>query len=394
MRYVLIIGDGIADRPLSVLGNKTPLEHLTLPGMARLAGGRMGLVRTVPEGVPPGSDTAILSIFGADPRQSYTGRAALEAAGAGVPLRPGETAWRANLCTVEGEDFNTAVMRSHNGLGIGGEAALHTARTLREAPAYAARAKALGFVLHESPTFRQMGVAKTGPNWGDPLPPPHDHLGERIAELLPEGDIRTLVRASFEALRGRQANCIWPWAPGEAMVLSDFAREYGHEGPVVSAVPLVKGIALLRGLSAPEVEGATGELNTNYAGKVKAALDGLRAGADFAAVHIEAPDECSHARDVEGKLEAIRRLDAQVVLPLLSGLGKMGDAFRVLLLSDHETLLENGAHAGEPVPFCLYDSRTPGAPRAFCEAKAAQGERVENGTELMPMLFGRNERLR
>ncbi|MDR0896487.1 MAG: phosphoglycerate mutase [Oscillospiraceae bacterium] len=389
MKHLLIIGDGIADRPISVLGGQTPLAHLPLPGMARLASARMGLVQTVPDGVPPGSDTAILSIFGCDPRDCYTGRAALEAAGAGVLLRAGETCWRVNLTTVEGDALATAKMRSHNGLGIGGEAALETVRALMADADFAALAASLGFVLHESPTFRQMATAPAGGNWGAPLPGPHDHLGEAVGGLLPEGNIRKLVEASFVALKGRQANCIWPWCPGEAMTLPGFAARYGHSGPVVSAVPLVKGIAALCDLPAPEVTGATGELDTNYAGKVEAALAGLRDGADFAAIHVEAPDECSHARDVEGKLEAIRRLDAQVVLPALAGLDALGMPYRVLLLSDHPTLLDSGAHDGAPVPFCLYDSRVSAAPRAFSEAAAAGGELVKEGTQLMELLFAK-----
>ena len=387
MRYIIIIGDGIADRPLSILQDRTPLEYVALPGMARLGGQRVGRARTVPEGCPAGSDTAILSIFGFDPRVCYTGRAALEAAGAGVTLRPGETAWRTNLVTVEGEDFETAVMRSHNGTGIGGDEALQIVRTLQKDTAYAELAASLGFVLHESPTFRQMGVARTEGSWGKAMPGPHDHLGKPIGPLMPEGDIRRLMAASFRALRGQQANCIWPWAPGSAMELSNFTARYGHRGPVVSAVPLVKGIAALCGLPAPEVVGATGELDTNYQGKVDAALEGLRAGADFAVIHVEAPDEMSHAKDVEKKLEALRRLDCCVIVPLLDALDAMKEDYRILFLSDHPTLVETGAHNSEPVPYCIYDSRKIGTPRVFCEANAATGDFFEEGTELIAALF-------
>lgn len=387
MRYVLIIGDGIADNPVSALGGKTPLSYLALPGMATLASGTLGLVRTVPLGTPPGSDTAILSIFGCDPRSCYTGRAALEAAGAGVLLAPGETAWRVNLCTVEGDTFETARMRSHNGTGIGGQKALDTVDRLLTDPAFSSLADALRFTVHKNPTFRQMGTAPTEGSWGAPLPGPHDHLGELIDSLVPDGDIRRLVQASFEALRGEQANCIWPWCPGSAMALDSFAGRYGHTGPVISAVPLVKGIALLCGLTAPEVKGATGELDTNYEGKVAAAVQGLRDGASFAAIHFEAPDECSHALDVGGKCEAIRRLDARVILPLLSELRSDGEPFRILFLSDHPTILETGAHDGAPVPYCIYDSRQDAPPRVFSEETAAQGTVLEDGTQLMRLLF-------
>jgi len=359
--------------------------------MARLASQRMGLVRTVPEGMPAGSDTAILSIFGFDPHLCYTGRAALEAAGAGVPLGASETVWRVNLVTVDGETFDTAVMRSHNGLGIDRDGALETVRALQDDPAFAELARRLRFVLHASPTFRQMGVAPTDGAWGDALPGPHDHLGEAIGPLVPEGNMRALVLASFDALRERQANCIWPWAAGRAMVLPGFAARYGHSGPVVSAVPLVKGIAALCGLPAPDVPGATGELDTNYQGKVRAVLDGFASGARFAAVHVEAPDECSHARDVEGKLEALRRLDAQVILPLLTALDADRAPYRALFLSDHPTFVENGAHDGAPVPFALYDSRKDGRPRTFSEQAAPADEYMDDGTRLMGLLFDDNE---
>ena len=387
MRYILIIGDGIADRPVHALAGKTPLESLELPALSKLAGGLLGRARTVPKGAEPGSDTAILSIFGYDPRANYTGRAALEAAGAGVALAPGELAWRVNLCAVHGERFRDAVMRSHNGGGIDGRDALDTVAALRASPAFASLAKALRFTLHESASFRQMATAPGGTDWGAALPGPHDHLGERVDTLLPPGGIRLLVEASFEALRGRQANCIWPWCPGEAMRLEGFSARYGHSGPVISAVPLVKGIAALCGLAAPVVDGATGTLNTNYAGKVKAALAGLRAGADFAAIHVEAPDECAHALDLAGKLEAIRRIDSRIVRPLLRALEADGEPFRVLFLSDHPTHVETGAHDGAAVPFCVYDSRNAAAPRAFSERAAATGVCVEDGTLLMRMLF-------
>ncbi len=388
MRYLLIIGDGIADRPVAALQNQTPLQSLKLPGMARLASGRVGLARTVPDGAQPGSDTAILSIFGYDPRSRYTGRAALEAAGADVAVRAGETAWRVNLATVDGRDFATSVMRSHNGLGIGGEEAIGTVRALMADADFAALAAALRFTVHESPTFRQMATAPSAGEWGAQLPGPHDHLGEAIGCLIPPGDIRRLVEASFRALRGRRANVIWPWAPGEAMILPPFAARYGHQGPVVSAVPLVKGIARLAGLPAPDVPGANGELDTNYQGKVDALVAGLDGGADFGALHVEAPDEMSHAKDIEKKLEALRRLDARVIAPLLARMDLRGEPYRVLFLSDHPTFVETGAHDGEPVPFCLYDSRFPGGePRHFCEAVCAAGERVPDGTKLIEMLF-------
>lgn len=388
MRYILLIGDGMADHPVASLNHQTPLEYLALPEMAKLASGRLGMVQTVPVGVPPGSDTAILSILGCDPRTCYTGRAALEAAGANVPVGERETVWRVNLITIDGEDAASARLRSHNGMGIHGDAALETVHALRTDPEFSRLARSLDFVIHESPTFRQMGVAPSSAAWGTPLPGPHDHLGEPIWPLLSGGDIQRLVLASIGALAGRQANCIWPWAPGAAMKLPSFAARYMHHGAVISAVPLCKGIALLSGLDAPDIPGATGELDTNYEAKVEAALSCLARGDDFVAIHIEAPDECAHMKDVGGKLEALRRLDARVIAPLLHGLHQQGSPYRILFLSDHPTLVASGLHDGAPVPYCLYDSRhAAAAPHVFCETNAAKGEFLRDGTKLMDLLF-------
>jgi len=407
MRYLLLIADGSADRPVAALDHRTPLESLVLPGLNRLAGGTLGLARTVPQGVAAGSDTAILTILGYDVRSCYTGRAALEAAGAGVTMAEGETGLRVNLCAVEGPSFDQAVIRSHNGGNIEGEEAQALLDSLLADPGYRAAAQAAGFTLHTSQSFRQIGVLAGAPEGEFSLGEPHNLLGEPVAEHLPQGNcaqaLRRIMEASFEALdahpvnrsrvlRGKlAANCLWPWAPGRAMVLPGFPQRYCHSGPVISAVPLMKGIARLAGLPAPDVPGATGDLDTNYEGKVAALLEGLRAGADFGVLHVEAPDECSHAKDLAGKCEAIRRIDRRVVLPLLEALPKVDPDFRILLLSDHLTLLETGQHDGAPVPFALYDSRYPHRsgdrkPR-FDESHAAQGCFVADGSRLMDLLF-------
>jgi 2,3-bisphosphoglycerate-independent phosphoglycerate mutase len=184
------------------------------------------------------------------------------------------------------------------------------------------------------------------------------------------------------------ANSVWFWGAGTACVLENFEQKYGVKGAVFSAVPLVKGIARLNGLSAPDVPGATGLLDTDYEGKVRAALNALAGGYDFALVHLEAPDEMSHDGSLENKLEAMRRLNARIVQPLLRDLPSLGD-FRVLLMADHYTLLSTRTHDGRPVPFALYDSRRPGAPRPFTEALCEEGPLLERGDDLMRMLFER-----
>lgn len=406
MKYVLVIGDGIADEPVSELGGKTPLAALTLEQIDRLAGGRLGLCQTVPAGVPAGSDTAILSIFGYDPRTCYTGRSALEAAGMGVMLRPGETSLRVNLCALEGETFEAARILSHNGGSIEGEEAVELMQDLVHDPRFASLAAAFGFTVHITPTFRHIGVidAAHQPQGETRFAEPHNHLGEAIAPLLPEGAmgpaITALMRASYEVLREHPvnrariaagklpANCIWPWGPGSAMALDSFEQKYHKRGSAVSAVPLVWGIAGLCGVDTPRVPGATAELETNYEGKVQAVLDALEGGADFCCIHIEAPDECAHAGDVEGKCEAIRRLDTRVVGALLERLPQVDPDFRMLLLSDHPTLLRTRGHDGNAVPFAIYDSRHPGAPRKLDEAHAREtGDFLAEGPMLLRALF-------
>ena len=407
MKYVLVIGDGIADEAVEQLGGKTPLEALDCKYINTLAGGRLGVCQTVPHGVAPGSDTAILSIFGYDPRTCYTGRSALEAAGMGVMIRPGETSLRVNLCALEGESFDTAKILSHNGGSIEGEEAVTLMEDLIADPRFASLAAAIGFSIHVTPTFRHTGVidaAHEPDRAAMRFTEPHNILGSDVAGYMPGGalgnELTALMRASFEILRDHPvnqarraagklaANCIWPWGPGSAMTLESFESLYQKKGSAVSAVPLVWGIAGLCGVDTPRVEGATAELETNYEGKVEAVLEALRTGADFCCVHVEAPDECAHAGDVEGKLEAIRRLDSRVVRPLLERLGDIDPEYRILLLSDHPTLLSTRGHDGNPVPFAIYDSRNPGAPRKFDEQHArATGDFLAEGPMLLRALF-------
>lgn len=403
MKYLMVIGDGMADKPLAALNNKTPLGFLHLPAMDILAGSEIGTALTVPHGVTPGSDTAILNIFGYDPRKCYTGRSVLEAAGVGVLLNEGEVSLRVNLCAIEnaGDGF---VIRSHNGGSVEGDEAETLMHDLMADKRYAAIANEIGLSITVSRSFRHIGVLR-GPVSSDAsfdLSEPHNILDQPIEPYWPKGyladQIESLMRVSYDILdchpinasrrqRGLlPANMIWPWGPGRAIRLNSFQEKYGHYGSVISAVPLVWGIAALAGLKTPKVQGASGDLDTNYEGKVEAALSALKSGDDFAVIHVEAPDEMSHAGDTEKKLEAIRRLDQRVIAPLLSQLPALGD-FRLLILSDHLTLLSTRGHDGSPVPFALYDSRRPGKAAKLDEENAAKGIALSDGTQLMPRLF-------
>jgi len=426
LKYVLIIGDGMADNPVPSLGGKTPLEYAKKPAIDALARkGEVGSVLNVPKGLPAGSDTAILSIFGCDPRQCYTGRAPLEAAASGIALSPGDAAYRCNMVTFQDGDmpFEEKKILSHSAGSIEGNVSDELVTALFEDPAFKKLADEAGMEVHPASSFRHIAVQhprtvrRDGPGFraaavkqpvdlkGIVLTPPHDHLGEAIGPILPKGCpnaqvLRGLMEAAFRFLdhhpinEGRRAagklpaNGIWFWAEGTAVKLPSFTENYRRDGGVVSAVPLCHGIAALTGLERIFVEGATGELETNYEGKVDAATEVLRAH-DFAAIHVEAPDECTHNGDLAGKLQAIEWLDSRVVAPLLEKLDAADYDYRILILSDHKTLTSTRGHDGDPVPFLLYDSRQDtGAGLPYTEAAGEQGRFIPDGVALMGMLFG------
>lgn len=409
MKYVLVIGDGMADNPVAALRGKTPLEHVSKPCIDSLAArGTVGLVKNCPQGLPPGSDTAILSIFGHDPRVCYTGRSPLEAAASGIVLAPGDVSYRCNMVALEdGEKpFGEKKILSHSGGSIEGAESMELIEALVAHPEFAAAAQAAGMRVHPAPSFRHIAVQTGADIAGIRLIPPHDHLGEVIGPLLPSGCPNAAVLGDLMAMAHRlldrhpvnearrkagklPANGVWFWAEGTGVVLPSFGEKYHKKGTVISAVPLCHGIARLSGLDVTMVEGATGELDTNYEGKAQAAVEALCGGYDFAAIHVEAPDECTHNGDLAGKLQAIGWLDSRTVAPLVVGLEAAGEDFRLLLLSDHKTLTDTRGHDGDPVPFLLYDSRRDtGGGRTYTEAEGLAGPFYEDGSDiLMPLLF-------
>ncbi|MBE0600966.1 MAG: 2,3-bisphosphoglycerate-independent phosphoglycerate mutase [Firmicutes bacterium] len=413
MKYVLVIGDGMADVPLKQLDGKTPLEALTLDAFDRAAGSLYGRVRTVPQGMTPGSDTAILSIFGNDPHRCYTGRSALEAAGMGVAVPEGAISLRVNLCAVE-ERGGRLVILSHNGGGIHGKNAQTLMHDLTTIPSpFAFRMKDAGLDIHITDTFRHIGIL-----WTDVsdlasvrLTEPHNILDHAIESYLPVctgsdpaaqaicAAIQELMLVSYEVLKDHPinlarreqgllpANMIWPWGAATSMRLDSFAEKYHKAGSVVSAVPLVWGIASLAGLKTPRVLGANGDLDTNYQGKVDAVLEALDGGDDFAAVHVEAPDEMAHAGDMIKKMRAIQNVNDLVMRPLLEAMDERGEDYRMLILPDHPTLLTTRGHDGTPVPYAIYDSRKPGIPRKYSEAGAMHWPLLDDGSKLLERLF-------
>lgn len=392
MKYVLIVPDGMADDPVAELDGRTPLQAAMTPHLDALArGGTVGRVQTIPPGwQPPGSDVAALSILGYDPAKYYTGRAPLEAAAQGHDLGPRDVAYRCNLITTDGErlvDYSAGEITSEEGAELMAviEGKLHTAQ------------------IHFFPgvSYRNLMIWSGG-TADVKTTPPHDVMGQPIEANLPVGDaedrLRGLMWDSYEILRkhpinrrredeGKNpANMIWLWGQGYAPRLDNFPLAHGVTGAVISAVDLLRGIARIAGLRAPLVPGATGRLDTNWAGKMAAAVDAL-AEVDFVFVHLEAPDECGHQGDLEGKIRAIELTDREIIGPLWAAQG-YGPA-RIVVLPDHYTPLAIRTHVGKPVPFVMAGDSIPanGFDRLTEETAEASPVFIEEGWSLIRRLF-------
>ncbi|MDD3164678.1 MAG: alkaline phosphatase family protein [Oscillospiraceae bacterium] len=409
MKYILIIGDGMADNPVSALGGKTPLEAARKPHIDALARkAALGHVLTVPKNQVPGSDTAILSIFGCDPNRYYTGRSPLEAAGSGVSLQPGDVSYRCNMICLEDADvpFAQKKILSHSAGSIDGETSIALVSWLFAEPEFKAAAEKIGMRVEPSPSFRHIAVQKNGDTRGLVAAPPHDHLGEVIGTIRLHGnqnaeDLWALMELANGKLQHHPlnearraagklpANGIWFWAEGTAVQLPNFVDTYHENGSVISAVPLVHGIGALTGLKMVFVEGATGENDTNCEGKVAAAYQALTGGDDFVCVHVEAPDEATHNGNLAHKIDAIEMLDSRIVAPLTEKLDAAGIDYRILMLSDHKTLMATRGHDGDPVPYMIYDStKNMGTGKPYTEQYGEEGPYVDAGVKLMGLLFG------
>ncbi len=406
MKYILIIGDGMADNAVDALGDKTPLEATQKPHMDGLcAKGQLGSVLTVPKGLPPGSDTAILSIFGCDPTKYFTGRSPLEAAGCGITVAPGSISYRCNVIAMEdGEgEFSTKKILSHCAGSIEGDQSQDLMTWLMAEPTFKAAAEKIGLTIIPATSFRHITLQTGGDLDGFTVTPPHDILGQVVGNYKHAGcktatdlwELMTLANQLLEHhpinVARRQAgklpgNGIWFWAEGTAVALPNFYENYEKTGSVISAVPLVHGIGRLVGLKSCEVEGATGETETNYEGKVQAAVDCLASGDDFVCIHVEAPDEATHAGNLEEKMLSIGYLDRRVVKLLAEKME--GQDYRLLMLSDHKTLMSTRTHDGDPVPYMIYDStKDTGCGYPYTEKFGLMGEYLDKGHDLMAKLF-------
>lgn len=407
MKYILVIGDGMADDPVEELGGKTPLEAADKPFIDELARkGVLGAAKNCPAGFPVGSETAIMSLFGCSPKLYYTGRAPIEAAAQGIALVPGDAAYRCNMVCYEDADKPMMEKRilSHSAGSIEAENSNALVTDLFAHPDFAPLAEKAGMSVTPGSSFRHIAVQHNADIQGLKLIPPHDHLKEVIGPLMPSGceNAKVLTELMVKAheilnhhpinerrrAEGKMpANGIWFWAEGTAAQLPSFPERYGHGGGVVSAVPLCHGIAQLVGLQPVHVAGATGEWDTNYENKVAAGLKLLEKD-DFLAIHLEGPDEATHNHDLPHKLDCIRDLSARVVRPIHDALRERGEDFRMLIVSDHRTIMKTGAHGAAPVPFILYDSRVEeGSGLSYTEENGLKGPFVEDGVNLMSMLF-------
>ncbi len=397
MKYLVIVGDGMGDYPLENLAKKTVLQYAKTPNFDALAAtGELGLARTIPDQLPPGSDTANLSVMGYDPLCYYTGRSPFEAASLGVDLGAKDISFRCNLVTLSSEE-SYADKQMHD--YCAGEISNEEAAILIGEIKNKLGSDAIDF--YPGFNYRHLMVWHGAPDdWK--LTPPHDISGKTIGSYLPEGSesakVRAMMEQSYRILADHPvnrkrlekglnpANSIWIWGDGKKPLLPSFKDKYGLKGSVISAVDLVKGIGLFAGLKMIEVEGATGNIDTNYSGKADAAIDALKKDDDFVYLHVEAPDECSHRFETENKIKAIEMIDNQVVGRIKTNLEKSGLTHSILLLTDHFTPLSLGTHTRDPVPFVIYRSNNleGDSLQKFDETSAAEtGLYLEEGFRLM-----------
>ena len=402
MKYIVVLGDGMADEPIAEIGGKTPLAHANTPMMDELAGKSVvGLSATIPEGMSPGSDTANLAVLGYNPKKYYTGRSPLEALSIGVPMKDTDIALRCNIVTVSEEDVPYAerTIIDHSSSEISTE----DAAVLLEAVKKELQDDIYSYYVGTS--YRHLLIWDKGQVV--PLTPPHDILGKVIGDYLPKEDkLREMMEKSYDILNNHplnveraakglhKANSIWFWGAGTRPALDSFEEKTGKRGVMISAVDLLKGIAIGAGMKVIEVPGADGTLHTNYVGKAQAAVDALtKDGYDFAYVHVEAPDEMGHQGSLTNKIKAIEYLDEKVIRVVAEQMEKAGAEYRMLIMPDHPTPIACRTHTSNPVPYLLYDSRTTfKKEQSYNESEAEKsGNYLEEGYLLMNELLELNE---
>lgn len=402
MKYFVLIPDGMADEKIGSLGNKTPMEAARKPHMDALAKyARVGTVSNVPDGMVPESDTANMAILSFDPKIYSHGRAPLEAASMGIRMQPDETAYRCNVVTLSDEpgNYEDRILLDHSADEISTPEADELIRALEDHLGNDQRRFYTGI------SYRHCLIWKNG-NDSYPFARPHDIIGQRIGAYLPRvsdggEEFYRLMRDSFDILdrhpvnmarraRGlKPANSAWLWSPGKKPQLPDFREKWGLDGVMISAVDLLKGIAKCAGMKSVDVEGATGNVHTNYIGKANAAIQAFREGHDFVYVHVEAPDECGHRAETENKVRSIELIDEKILGPVYEYLKESGEDFRILILPDHPTPIRLRTHTRLPVPYMIYSSfeRADGVETFSEESAAAKDQYIPDGYRLLEQLI-------
>lgn len=368
MKYLVLLCDGMADRRVPALGDKTPMEKANKPCMDKLVKDSFcGEVLNVPEGMVPESDTANLAVMSYDPREFSHGRSPLEAVSMGLEMQPDDTAYRCNVVTIseDEENYDDKIMLDHSADEISTAEADELIKAIDEKFGTELRK------FHTGISYRHCLIWKNAPGLYN-FDRPHDIIGQRIGSHLPTGEIGgqfiDLFRESYDVLnhhpvnearraRGlKPANSIWLWSPGTKPQLPDFKEKWGINASVISAVDLIKGIGLCAGMRSVDVEGATGNVHTNFKGKGEAAIEEFKNGADLVYLHVEAPDECGHRAEIENKVKSIELIDEKILTPIYEYLKNCGEAYKILVLPDHPTPLEIRTHSSDPVPFMMYSS--------------------------------------
>ncbi len=393
MKYIVVLGDGMADEPIPALGGKTPLDAAATPVLDELAGkGTLGTVQNVPAGMAPGSDVANLSVLGYDPAANYSGRSPLEALSVGVQMEDDDVIFRSNIVTLtEPEPYAQKTILDHSS----GEISTADADILMDAIREEFNSDTFWFYTGTS--YRHILVWKHGRV--SALEPPHDHLGKVIGDYLPQEKVlRDMMERSFDILNNHplnlaraaagkhKANSLWFWGAGTKPRVQNFKEKTGLTGAMISAVDLLKGIAVGAGMKVYNVPGATGSIDTNWEGKAQAAIDALlKDGCDYAYIHVEAPDEMGHQGRVEDKVKSIEYLDSRLIARVKQAMEAAGEDYRMLILPDHPTPLRIRTHTSNPVPYLLYDSTHEQKKRErFTEESARNADNFEpNGYKLL-----------
>lgn len=397
MKYVVVLCDGMADYPVPALGGKTPMMCAKKPNIDALANkGEVGLVRTVAKGLKPGSDVANMSVLGFDPKLYYTGRSPLEAASIGVQLKDTDVTLRTNLVTLsDADNYEDKTMVDYC---AGDISTAEAAEIMQDVERHFGNDR---FTFYSGVSYRHCLVWANGTTDLGDMTPPHDISGRVVGEYLSKAEnakeLIAMMKESYDFLMGhpvnkkriaegkRPANSIWLWGEGKKPMLPSFYDTFGKKGAIISAVDLLKGIAKCADMEAPEVDGATGYIDTNFEGKAEAAVEALKSGCDFAYIHLEAPDECGHRNEPENKVKAIEMIDSRVLPIVLDGLSKIGEDYKIMVLPDHPTPIVTQTHASDPVPYVIYhkNNEKQGVSTVNEETAKATGVFLENGPDIM-----------